>query len=149
MIPIQLHREHRGPQSSRRHACFLAGSTRKKGLWFERKTCLCYLRFLLFKKFEKKIVRSPKNTQSLAGLPNLCDPLCPLCNFLLYPNHYYPQITQINTDEGGRGVRLVRQRDAAAPDFYLRKSVSSVDNNNSVSFASSSPNPFLIPCHPR
>jgi len=49
--------------------------------------CLCYLRFLLFKRFEKKIIRLRENVRSLAGLPNLCGPLCPLCSFLpLYPN---------------------------------------------------------------
>ena len=76
MISIQLHREHRGPQRSRRSrrlACSLAGSTRKRA-----------------SRFENKIVRSPENTQSLAGLPNLRGPLCPLCSFL-------PQLTTMKS----------------------------------------------------
>jgi len=36
---------------------------------------------------------------------------------------FYPQMTQIYTDEEGRGIRLVRQRDAAAPDWHLCESV--------------------------
>ena len=80
-FPIQLHREHRGPQSSRRPACSLADSTQTRNSWFN-KTHLYYLRSLLFKRFENKIVRSPENKQSLAGLRELCAPLCPLCNFL-------------------------------------------------------------------
>jgi len=85
-FPIQLHREHREPQSSRRPACSLVDSTRTRNFWF-KKTFLYYLRSLLFKKFKTKIVRSHKNAQSLAGLPNLRGPLCSLCNFLLlYPN---------------------------------------------------------------
>ena len=63
-IPIQLHREHRGPQRSRRPACSLADSTRRRA-----------------SRFKNKIVRSHKSTQSLAGLPDLRGPLCPLCNF--------------------------------------------------------------------
>jgi len=99
-FPIQLHREHRGPQSSRRPACSLTASTQMKGSWFERKTFLCYLRSLLFKRFETKIVRSLKTAQSLAGLPNLCVPLCPLCNFLpLFPKCLNREWTRINANK--------------------------------------------------
>ena len=38
-------------------------------------------------------------------------------------------MTQIYTDKERRGIRLVRQRDAAAPDWHLCSSVTSVDNN--------------------
>ena len=96
----QLHREHRGPQSSRRLACSLVGSTRMRASRFERKTHLCYLRFLLSKKFENKIVCSPKTTRSLASLTDLCGPLCPLCNFLLfYPKGLNREWTQMNANK--------------------------------------------------
>jgi len=105
-FPIQLHREHRGPQRSRRLACSLTDSTRMRASRFERKTFLCYLRSLLFKRFENKIVRSPENTQSLAGLCELCGPLCPLCSFLpLYQTqtiiiHRLHRFTQIPIRSG-------------------------------------------------
>ena len=72
---------------------------RTRNSWF-KKTFLCYLRSLLFKRFKTKIVRSPKNKQSLACLPNLRAPLCPLCSFpLLYPKDLNREWTRMNTNK--------------------------------------------------
>ena len=50
----------------------------------------------------------------------------------LNPNHYYPQMSQMNTDANPERLRPAAGRGERLAFLHLRKSATSVDNNNSV-----------------